>query len=117
MFAHYTPACLAIVAVRVHSARRQISFACLYVSQGRQKWVCGASMIKHAHEFEHTVTRLHTTARNGTQLPRASPSLLIITFAHMHRKRNSFWDWSLLWEKRACGRTHESKTKSASQLI
>ena len=56
-------------------------------------------------------TQLHTTAYSGTQLQRTSPSLPIIMRTHLCRKRNSFRNWSLLSEKRACSFTHESESE------
>ena len=93
-----------------HGARRQISFACLHVSHEPKRWVHGATKIKHAQVCEHmsrSFTRQHAAAHSC----RADPSLPIIALAHLYyRKRNSFWDWSLLLEKRACGSTHSSES-------
>jgi len=89
----------------------QISFACLSVSQEPKRSVHGATMIQHAQACKHMsrgFTRQHAAARSCC----ADPSLSIITLAHLYsRKRHSFWDWSVLSEKRACGCTYLSESR------
>ena len=100
--------------------RDNIFFACLYVSQESKRWVHCTTMIQHAQACEHMsrhaqacehmsrcCTQQHAVARGC----RADTSLPIITLAHLYcRKRNSFWRWSLLSEKHACGCTQSSES-------
>jgi len=60
------------------------------------------------------VRRPHTAARNCTRLPSASqsPSVIIIGFAHLSRKRRG---WSLLLKQCAC--VKHSSVVSASEMI
>jgi len=64
-----------------HGARRQISFACLHVSQETKRWVQGATKIKHAQACEHMsrgFTRQHAAAHIAAPIHRC-PSLLLLT--------------------------------------
>ena len=57
-------------------------------------------------KMRRRVSTYYAAADDSKQLQRASPSLPIITRAHLCSKRNSFWDWNLISELELCRRAN-----------